>query len=49
VGGNTLDIVLDGGTCAGRPSTVVDCTGAEPRLLREGAVPWSEVLATARG
>ena len=47
--GSALDIVLDGGTCAGRPSTVVDCTGEEPRLLREGAVPWSEVLAVARG
>ncbi len=33
-----LDLVIDGGTCAGQPSTVVDCTGAEPRILRQGAV-----------
>lgn len=27
-------VVVDGGTCDGRPSTVVDCTGPEPRVLR---------------
>jgi tRNA A37 threonylcarbamoyladenosine synthetase subunit TsaC/SUA5/YrdC len=27
---------------------VVDCTGAEPKLLREGAIPWADVLAVAR-
>jgi tRNA threonylcarbamoyl adenosine modification protein (Sua5/YciO/YrdC/YwlC family) len=32
--------VVDGGTCDGEPSTVVDCTGSEPVLLREGAVPF---------
>ena len=31
-------LVLDGGRCAGVPSTVVDCTGPEPVVLREGAV-----------
>lgn len=36
-------IVVDGGTCAGAPSTVVDCTGAEPRLLREGRIPWAQI------
>jgi L-threonylcarbamoyladenylate synthase len=36
---------LDGGVLPGVPSTVVDLTGAEPRVLREGAVPASEVLA----
>ena len=43
--GDALPVVLDGGTCTGSPSTVVDCTGFEPRLLREGRVPWSAVLA----
>jgi tRNA threonylcarbamoyl adenosine modification protein (Sua5/YciO/YrdC/YwlC family) len=30
--------VLDGGACEGAPSTVVDLTGAAPRVLREGAL-----------
>lgn len=36
-------LVLDGGTCEGEPSTVIDCTGDEPRLIRAGRVPWSEL------
>ncbi len=36
--------VLDGGDLPGTPSTVVDLTGPEPRILREGAVPADEVL-----
>ena len=36
--------VLDGGEVPGTPSTVVDLTGPEPRILREGAVPAEEVL-----
>jgi L-threonylcarbamoyladenylate synthase len=35
---------VDGGEVPGTPSTVVDLTGAEPRILREGAVPAAEVL-----
>jgi L-threonylcarbamoyladenylate synthase len=35
---------LDGGQVPGTPSTVVDLTGPEPRVLREGAVPAAEVL-----
>ena len=45
--GGDVAVVVDGGVCAGAPSTVVDCTGPEPRLLREGAVPWEDVLAAA--
>jgi L-threonylcarbamoyladenylate synthase len=37
--------VLDGGELPGSPSTVVDLTGSEPRVLREGAVPGAEALA----
>jgi L-threonylcarbamoyladenylate synthase len=37
--------VLDGGELPGTPSTVVDLTGLEPRILREGAVPAAEALA----
>lgn len=37
-------LVLDGGELpASAPSTVVDCAGPRPRLLREGAVPINEL------
>jgi L-threonylcarbamoyladenylate synthase len=38
---------VDGGVLPGTPSTVLDLTGTEPRILREGAVPASEALARA--
>jgi L-threonylcarbamoyladenylate synthase len=41
--GSEVPVVLDGGPCEGLPSTVVDCTGQEPKLLREGRVPWTDV------
>lgn len=37
--------VLDGGELPGTPSTVLDLTGAEPRVLREGAVAAADALA----
>ena len=40
--------VLDGGELPGTPSTVVDLTGPEPWVLREGAVPAAEALARLR-
>ena len=43
--GDALALVLDGGLCAGSPSTVVDCTGEELKLLREGRIPWAELRA----
>ena len=36
--------VLDAGELPGTPSTVIDITGTEPRVLREGAVPAAEAL-----
>ncbi len=45
--GAGVTVVIDGGTCAGAPSTVVGCTGREPELLRQGGIPWEEVLAAA--
>ena len=39
--------VLDGGELPGTPSTVLDLTGPEPRVLREGAVPAAEALSAA--
>src|SRR5947208_3129299 len=46
--GDQLAVVLDAGPCEGAPSTVVDCTGVELKLLREGRIPWDEVLAAGR-
>ena len=43
------DAVLDAGELPGVPSTVIDVTGAEPRVLREGAVPAVEALGRVRG
>lgn len=37
-------VVVDGGELPGTPSTVVDLTGLEPRILRQGAVGADEVL-----
>jgi L-threonylcarbamoyladenylate synthase len=36
---------VDGGELPGTPSTVIDVTGDEPVVLREGAVPEHEALA----
>jgi L-threonylcarbamoyladenylate synthase len=45
----TVTAVLDGGELPGTPSTVLDLTGPEPRILREGAVPAAEALARVAG
>lgn len=39
---------IDAGPLPGTPSTVLDLTGPEPVVLREGAVPAAEALARAR-
>ncbi len=41
--------VLDGGELPGAPSTVLDLTGAEPVVLREGAVAAADALARIAG
>jgi tRNA threonylcarbamoyl adenosine modification protein (Sua5/YciO/YrdC/YwlC family) len=42
--GDGVDLILDGGPAHGGPaSTVIDCTGARPVIVREGAVPISRV------
>ena len=44
--------LVEGGELTGIPSTVVDLTGPEPKILREGAVPAADVLervSAARG
>ena len=48
--GDSIDLVLDGGVCAGgRPSTIVDTTGEVPTLVREGAVPWERIVQSTGG
>lgn len=42
-----VSVTLDGGDLPGTPSTVLDLTGPEPRVLREGAVPAAEALSLA--
>ena len=41
----SVAVVVDGGELPGTPSTVVDLTAPEPKVLREGAVPHDEALA----
>jgi tRNA threonylcarbamoyl adenosine modification protein (Sua5/YciO/YrdC/YwlC family) len=45
-----VSVILDGGpTADDRPSTIVDCTAARPRLLRAGAVPVDELRTVLAG
>jgi L-threonylcarbamoyladenylate synthase len=40
-----VDLILDGGKLKiGQASTIVDCTGAEPVLLRAGPIPFETLL-----
>ena len=43
-----VDLEIDGGELPGMPSTVVDLTGEEPRIVREGAVPAARVRELLR-
>ncbi len=47
--GTQVDIVLDAGkTEGGLPSTIVDVSALEPRLVRRGAIPWETVMSCLR-
>ncbi len=44
--GDGVDLILDGGAArGGPPSTVVDCTGERPVVLRDGAIPVARLVA----
>jgi release factor glutamine methyltransferase len=46
----SADLTLDGGeTHHGVHSTIVDCTGPEPVIARQGAIPDEAVVAAAKG
>ena len=48
--GGVIDLILDGGeTAGGVPSTVVDCTGEVPIVLREGPIRLEDLLAALDG
>ena len=43
-------LIVDGGaTPGGLPSTIVDARGAQPALVRAGAVAWDRVLESLKG
>ena len=43
-----VDLEIDGGDLPGTASTVVDMSGEEPRILREGAVPAARIRELLR-
>lgn len=46
---DALDLIIDTGPCpVGVSSTIVDCSGAELRILRQGAIPREDIEAVAR-
>jgi L-threonylcarbamoyladenylate synthase len=47
--GGAARLALDGGPGRPVPSTIVALRGGEARLIREGAIPWSEVRESWRG
>jgi L-threonylcarbamoyladenylate synthase len=47
--GDAIELILDGGPAGGGPpSTVVDCTGEIPVVVREGAIPATRVADVLR-
>ncbi|HEY5595566.1 MAG TPA: L-threonylcarbamoyladenylate synthase [Nitrospiria bacterium] len=45
--GPKLDLILDGGATPGGPgSTIVDATLHPPRLIREGKIPFGDILSS---
>ncbi|MFZ3072274.1 MAG: L-threonylcarbamoyladenylate synthase [Thermodesulfobacteriota bacterium] len=45
----TIDVVIDGGTLgAEKGSTIVDATGTEIKLIREGVIPFEEIAGFLR-
>jgi len=42
--GNRVDMIIDGGRCPGKESTIVDVTGEKPIILREGIISKQEIM-----
>jgi len=48
--GESVEVILDDGPRSGSaPSTILDCTGTQPRILREGAIDQWELKAVLEG
>jgi L-threonylcarbamoyladenylate synthase len=48
--GGRIPLILDGGrTPGGQPSTVVDCTGEAPRLIRQGPLSERDIFSRLIG
>lgn len=48
--GDCVEVILDAGPSLGTTSsTIVDCTGGRPRILRAGAISSEELATTLRG
>lgn len=45
--GDAVPVLLDGPT-SGAQSTVIDASGTEPHLIREGALAWDDALAVLK-
>jgi L-threonylcarbamoyladenylate synthase len=42
--GDQIDLIVDDGAArSDQPSTVVDAGADEPKLIREGVIPWAEI------
>ena len=41
--GHTLDCIIDGGDVGQQPTAIIDCTGKETILKREGPIPFFEL------
>src|SRR5260370_26657265 len=47
--GDAIELIVDGGPARiDLPSTVVDVSGPEPQLIREGVIAWADVQAALR-
>jgi L-threonylcarbamoyladenylate synthase len=48
--GRSVEVILDDGPRSASPaSTIVDCTGTRPQVLREGAIGFAELKAVLEG
>ena len=48
--GDKIDLIIDDGEArSDLPSTVIDVTGSEPKLIREGVISWAEIQAVLSG
>lgn len=42
---SVVDLIMDGGSLlGGQASTIIDCMASEPKLLREGPIPFPAIL-----